>query len=321
MDNFTKQLIEEFGQGIVDHVSRNRGKYAIGAGVAGLAGYGVYNGNLGSAINMGVDSAAFGVGTHQNETGYEHLPLSGSAQIAKNLTLAAYNDQIDPQIPLIPDVMYNAGKLYNSQYYGESTTVDEDSDDHTGAIVGTLTAAAGIGAGVAYAKSSDTTKKSIKDKLGKARDSFKSKYHPETIRKEATEKALLKAEADRQARRDRLSKKREDIRSIHKVIDTRVGKEVDSKFKAISDEKAAAEKIEKSIDTKANNKAHLILSAEQNRKVEIDAARKEGVESVKVHNKEINAARKEGTPPKSDSPVSSEVTNNKKIVKRIPRNT
>jgi hypothetical protein len=122
MDNFTKQLIEEFGQGIVDHISRNRGKYAIGAGVAGLAGYGAYNGNLGSAAKNLVNTSAGTLGIATSDLPYEEAPYGQIVDQGLDSTEAIYQAPIDPQVELEPEASFKvgqvAGNVVNSIHQG-----------------------------------------------------------------------------------------------------------------------------------------------------------------------------------------------------------
>lgn len=111
MDNFKQRLIEEFGQGIVDHVSRNRGKYTLGAGAAGLVGYGAYNGNLGSAAKNLVNTSAGTIGVATSDLPYEETPYQQFVDQGLDTTKAIYQAPIDPQVELVPEDAFEVGQV------------------------------------------------------------------------------------------------------------------------------------------------------------------------------------------------------------------
>lgn len=186
MDNFTQRLIEEFGQGIVNHVSRNRGKYAIGAGVAGLAGYSAYNGNLGSAINNAGNIAAGTLGATTSDLPYGELPYDEILDKGIDSTKAVYTAEIDPEIPLIPDVSYDVGhavgnfgahmmpaNVFESEEIDTSIIDEKDDDgitssDATKAVALTVGGSAAVLAGVANADKIGRVIKNTKDHVASA---------------------------------------------------------------------------------------------------------------------------------------------------------
>lgn len=110
MNDFKRQLIEEFGQGIVDHISRNKGKYAIGAGVGALAGYGAYNGNLGSAVNAGLMQGGVLTGLAASDLPNRHIEYGEAIPGMYNVAKEVYTAEEDPEIGFNPAMGYSAGK-------------------------------------------------------------------------------------------------------------------------------------------------------------------------------------------------------------------
>lgn len=105
-----KELIEEFGQGIVDHINRNRGKYALGAGATGLLGTLAYNGNLQGAVNAGVDGLAGLAGAYNSNAGSQ-VDLGNGLEAVGNATKLAYNMPDGVQVPMAPVDAYQAAQM------------------------------------------------------------------------------------------------------------------------------------------------------------------------------------------------------------------
>ena len=101
-----KHLLQE---GIVDHINRNRGKYALGAGIGGLGAYSAMNGNLRSAINTGINSTSATAGVVNSDM---TLPEGFYRDALGNIidsTKAVYNDPTDINMPLEPSTSYDVG--------------------------------------------------------------------------------------------------------------------------------------------------------------------------------------------------------------------
>lgn len=105
-----KELIEEFGQGIVDHINRNRGKYALGAGATGLLGALAYNGNLQGAVNTGVDGLAGLAGAYNSNAGSQ-VDLGNGLEAVGDATKLAYNMPDGVQAPMAPVDAYQAAQM------------------------------------------------------------------------------------------------------------------------------------------------------------------------------------------------------------------
>ena len=177
MDDFKQKLIEEFGQSIVDHVSRNRGKYAIGAGVAGLAGYGAYNGNLGSAASNLVNTGAGALGIATSDLPYDEAPYGQIVDQGLDTTQAIYQAPIDPQIEPEPDESFKigqvAGNVVNSihqagdhvrgMFESEELVTPEDDEDAPSAATNAATVIGGSAAVLAGVANADKIGRVIKN--------------------------------------------------------------------------------------------------------------------------------------------------------------
>lgn len=172
-----QKLIEEFGQGIIDHVSRNRGKYALGAGAAGLIGYGAYNGNLSNAINVGTNGLSGLAGIATSDLPSDAIEYSDAPETLGHMVSTAYAaPEEDPEMAFAPVASFKTGHVVgdglavvddtmnNVKGMFESEEIVDDSEEDESSTTTNAALAAGAGA---LGTAALMNKKAIKAKLEK----------------------------------------------------------------------------------------------------------------------------------------------------------
>jgi len=175
----TKYLLQE---GLINHLNGNKGKYIAGASLAGVGAYGAANGNLGSAINTGINNASglTGVAT----SNIDNMQYADGARAGLDSVKKAYTAEIDPNIEAHPQLAYDLGNSFGNgvqsvrDFLGESEEVfsdDIDDDESMASIAGKTVAvtAATIGAGVLAAKNGEKAVKATSKKLKETKETGK----------------------------------------------------------------------------------------------------------------------------------------------------
>ena len=161
----TKYLLQE---GLINHLNGNKGKYIAGASLAGLGAYGAQNGNLGSAINAGIDNGAAMVGIGMSNM--QNPDYSSGIKAGRDYVNKVYNAEEDPNIEFAPKESYDLGQGAGNVagYFGESEDIDinADDDDESGLSVAAKTigvSGATIAGGLHLANNGEKYVKKAKD--------------------------------------------------------------------------------------------------------------------------------------------------------------